>query len=85
MSGMLPPVDDDPRHLEIMQNWVRRIVEEVTERLAEGIVEDIGKIFLELKTTNYELHRRLEALEEGRDNAHVAQFGNAPMKGRPKP
>lgn len=60
-----PPLDGDPLHMEIMQNWVRRIVEEVAARVAGGIVEDIGKLFLETKGSNFKLHQRLDALEKG--------------------
>jgi hypothetical protein len=60
--------DEDPRHIEIMEKWARKIVAEVAQRLAEGIVEDVGRIFLDAKTSYHEayieLERRLDALEK---------------------
>jgi hypothetical protein len=31
-----PPVDDNPKHREIMENWARRIIQEVADELAKG-------------------------------------------------
>jgi hypothetical protein len=59
-----PPPDDDPRHMEIMQDWVRRIVNGAAQVLADNIVEEVGKIFLESKTTSFDLHKRLRVVEQ---------------------
>jgi len=59
--------DNDPRHLEIMTGWVRRIVDEVAKQLADDIVDRVGRIFLQAKASNYEMaehsRRRFEAIE----------------------
>ena len=59
--------DNDPRQLEIMEGWVRRIVAEVAEKVADGIMVEVGRIFLEAKTSNAEMARinrlRFEVLE----------------------
>jgi hypothetical protein len=59
--------DNDPRHLEIMTGWVRRIVDDVAKQLADDIVARVGKIFLDAKASNYEMtylnRQRFEALE----------------------
>jgi hypothetical protein len=59
-----PPPDDDPRHLEIMQERVRRIVNEAAQAVADGIVEEVGKIFLEAKTGTFDLRQRITAIEQ---------------------
>lgn len=55
------------RHMEIMEAWVRRIVDEVAQRLADGIVARVAEIFLEAKNSNWERYidtrDKLEALE----------------------
>ena len=59
-----PPPDDDPRHMEIMQEWVRRIVNEAAQALADNIVEEVGKIFLETKNGAFDLRQRMTAIEQ---------------------
>jgi hypothetical protein len=59
-----PPPDDDPRHMAIMQDWVRRIVNEVAQGVADGIVEEVGKIFLETKNGAFDLRQRMTAIEQ---------------------
>jgi hypothetical protein len=58
-----PPVDDNPKHREIMENWARRIVQEVADELAKGVVKELGEIFLTQKTINIGLDDRMSALE----------------------
>jgi len=58
-----PPVDDDPKHIEIMEGWARRIVSAVADELAKGVVEELGRIFLTQKTINLDLAERMSALE----------------------
>ena len=58
-----PPVDDNPKHREIMENWARRIVQEVADELAKGVVEELGEIFLTQKTINISLDDRMSVLE----------------------
>lgn len=59
-------MDEDPRHIEIMERWVRRIITEVSADLADGIVERVGRIFLDAKNSNVEaydeLRKRIEKL-----------------------
>ena len=59
--------DNDPRRLEIMTDWVRRIVDDVVKHLADDIVDRVGQVFLQAKTSNTEMARinrlRFEALE----------------------
>ena len=59
--------DTDPAHIAIMEAWVRKIVAEVAAEVADGIAERVGRIFLDAKTSNYEMSRnhrlRFEALE----------------------
>jgi hypothetical protein len=59
-----PPPDDDPRHMEIMQDWVRRIVNEVAQAVADGIVEEVARIFLETKNGAFDLRQRMIAIEQ---------------------
>jgi hypothetical protein len=59
-----PPPDDDPRHMEIMQDWVRRIVNEVAQAVADNIVEEVARIFLETKNGAFDLRRRMTAIEQ---------------------
>jgi len=59
--------DNDPAHMAIMEAWVRRIVTEVAQDMADGIVERVGRIFLDAKTSNHamaEINRqRFQAIE----------------------
>lgn len=58
---------NDPRDMEIMTGWVRRIVDEVAQQLADDIVARVGRIFLDAKVANYDMaehsRRRFEAIE----------------------
>ena len=60
--------DNDPAHMAIMEAWVRKIVAEVAAEVADGIAERVGRIFLDAKTSSYEMSRnhrlRFEALEK---------------------
>ena len=60
--------DNDPAHIAIMETWVRKIVSEVATEVADGIAERVGRIFLDAKTSSYEMSRnhrmRFEALEQ---------------------
>jgi hypothetical protein len=50
--------------MEIMQEWVRRIVNEVAQAVADNIVEEVGRIFLETKTGAFDLRRRMTVIEQ---------------------
>jgi len=60
--------DTDPAHIAIMETWVRKIVTEVATEVADGIAARVGRIFLDARTSNYEMSRnhrmRFEALEQ---------------------
>lgn len=61
------PVDNDPRHLAIMEEWVGRIVREVAWQIEQGIIQEVGRIFLDAKNSNgrtfARTEQRLEAIE----------------------
>jgi hypothetical protein len=63
-----PTAPADPAPQEIMEIWVRRLVSEVAKEVADGIAERVGRIFLDAKTSSYEMSRnhrlRFEALEK---------------------
>jgi len=60
--------DTDPAHIAIMETWVRKIVTEVATEVADGIAARVGRIFLDARTSSYEMSRnhrmRFEALEQ---------------------
>lgn len=66
--------DDDPRHIAIMEGWVRRIVNEVATQLADGICEEVGRVFLDAKTHSGDRYaateRRFRAIEAGLAELH---------------
>jgi hypothetical protein len=47
-----------------MQEWVRRIVNEVAQAVADNIVEEVARIFLETKNGAFDLRRRMTAIEQ---------------------
>jgi hypothetical protein len=67
MSEPASEQDNDQAHIVIMATWVRRIVAEVADEVADGVVDRVSRIFLDAKTSNYEMSRnhrlRFEALE----------------------
>jgi|SoimicMinimDraft_4_1059732.scaffolds.fasta_scaffold502072_1 hypothetical protein len=58
-----PPQDNDPLGKQIMEAWVRRIVMEIAQEMADRIVEEVGRIFLATKTANHARGQRMLDLE----------------------
>jgi hypothetical protein len=59
--------------MEIMQDWVRRIVNEAAQAVADGIVEEVGKIFLEAKNGAFDLRQRVAAIEQAVEKLKTAR------------
>jgi hypothetical protein len=73
-----PPVDDNPKHIEIMEGWARRIIQKVADELAKGVVEELGRILLEQKTINISLDDRMSALERAFEARTKRKGGKQP-------